>query len=374
MYSSTFSLIILLACALFTSVTSAQDGEEPQPWVRTVYSTVVEIITPTVIAGVTFSGKPLHETREPLDPWISLNKAGKPKTINPELKKGRVHNPSPEYSTFFQSAVVKETTLPNGEKFEDEEYVEEDKTYISLNPIIRCTPERFFNKMAGYNDDTSEPFCTPHENVKWVVGSTYFVTWYTRSFPDIIKVRIHLSFVKESMEEIGMYKRDDTDKQPPQLLFFSSEWIDNFNGIYPITVDEDWMMDKYERKIMVSIQPSDIKDEEFDPFDNGITLHLKVPTKIYKNTKQYWEKEEQGIRDDRWLRVAITVPIIILFVCLIVYVSITLGNRRINIAAVSNRVSAQKHRVLGKVKDIKRYKHFKNHPYSELPRKTDKQH
>lgn len=62
-------------------------SEEPKPWIRTVYSTKVEIVTPTVIAGVTFSAKPLA-TPDPLQPWVSLQKDGRPKLSSLKSRMG----------------------------------------------------------------------------------------------------------------------------------------------------------------------------------------------------------------------------------------------------------------------------------------------
>ena len=87
--------LVLLACLVFTCVNAYRDvvqpkhktttSEVPKPWLRTIYSTKKEIVTPTVIAGVTFSAKP-QPTKDPLQPWISLDKQGLPKTIKPKMR------------------------------------------------------------------------------------------------------------------------------------------------------------------------------------------------------------------------------------------------------------------------------------------------
>ena len=80
-------------------------SEEVKPWIRTIYESQVEIVTPTVIAGVTFSGRPAP-TPDPLEPWVSLKKDGTPQTIKPELKNGRTKKGRPEYSTYFKTLSV----------------------------------------------------------------------------------------------------------------------------------------------------------------------------------------------------------------------------------------------------------------------------
>lgn len=66
---------------------SSSSIKPPDPWYRTVDGQV-EIVRPTVIAGVTISAKP-PKTTDPLQEWVSLDKTGKPKTIRPEIKNGR---------------------------------------------------------------------------------------------------------------------------------------------------------------------------------------------------------------------------------------------------------------------------------------------
>ncbi|ODV96198.1 hypothetical protein PACTADRAFT_33376 [Pachysolen tannophilus NRRL Y-2460] len=142
--------------------------EQPRSWIRTIYETKVEIVQPTVIAGVTFSAKPPESTNG-LEPWISLNNAGVPKTVTPQAKNGNIKKGKPQYSTWFQTATtkiydqkeLKAHNMKEGSKFEEVIYLPEDETYVSLNPLIRCTPDNYYKKGKAKNI-LSQPF----ENMK----------------------------------------------------------------------------------------------------------------------------------------------------------------------------------------------------------------
>lgn len=364
-------------------------SEPPKPWVRTISSTIVEIVTPTVIAGVTFSGKPL-ETPDPLEPWVSLNKDGSPKTIKPEIKNGRTKNGHPDYKTYFQTAMVKTYSYEDlkahnmdpDDVHEEEIFIDEDDSYTSLNPIIRCTPERYFKKGLA-KDVPSEPFCTPRENVMWKVGKTYFITWYTKFFEDehtgeiADNVRVLLSYVREKPSEKGFHKRDALALQKREVkgTFYYSEWLKNEDGVLPIEIDEEWLQDAYERRVVVSVQPDYITDEDFNPLQNGVMLHISMGSKVSKTTKEMWALEDAGISDDKWYYVALTIPTVIVVVCVVIYFFLHVNGRYRDFSDVTRNTLGKKHRILGTFKNMKKFKNMKNHTYSELPsyRKNSKQ-
>ncbi|CCF57396.1 hypothetical protein KAFR_0C04050 [Kazachstania africana CBS 2517] len=358
-------------------------SEELKPWLRTIYSTKAEIVTPTVIAGVTFSAKPAA-TPDPLEPWVSLNKDGSPKTIKPELKNGRTKNPHPEYSTYFQTASVrtfsyeelKAHNMDPNDVYEEEVFIDEDKTYVSLNPIIRCTPERYFMKGSA-NDISSQPFCTPRENTSWKVGKTYFVSWFTRFFEDefsgevVENVRVHLSYVKEKASEKGFHKRDIP------ATFFSSEWLKNVDGMYGIEIDGDWLQGQYERKIVVSVQPSNIPDEEFNPLENGVLLYMIQGSKVSKYSKEELALQDAGISNDKWYYVALSIPTMVIFALVCIYFFLHYNGKYRDFSDVTQAALGKRHRVLGEVSKMKKFRKMKNHKYSELPsynEKSSKQH
>lgn len=359
--------------------------EAPRPWIRTIYGTKVEIVTPTIVAGILISGKPAEPTNS-LEPWVSLEKDGSPKTIKPELKNGQIHKGKPDYSTYFQTASIRTYSYEElqahnmdiNEVFEEEIMVPEDDTYLKLNPIIRCTPERYF-KRANSRTRLSAPFCTPHENIEWKSENSYFVSWYTRFFDDdastideqVQKVRIHLSYVKESSKDKGIFKRDIP------ATFFSSEWLDNDSGIYPIEVREEWFQDYFERKVVLSIQPDSIPDDEFNPLDNGILLRLRIGAKVFKKTDKQLRLEESGLHGEKWWYIALSIPTVAVIIAFIFYIYYDVATRKQrDFSNITAGEISKKHRVIGKVSNIPRLSKLKNKKYSELPisGKSDKQY
>ncbi|CAR30749.1 hypothetical protein ZYGR_0P00510 [Zygosaccharomyces rouxii] len=349
-------------------------SEEPKPWYRTIYGDKVEIVTPTVVAGVTFSRKPL-ETPDPLEPWVSLNKNGIPKTIKPEIKNGRTKNGHPDYSTFFKEVHtktlgyddLKAENMDYGDVHEEEVFEDEDETYTSLNPIVRCTPKRYFNKGHSKNIP-SEPFCTPHEDSIWNVGKTYFLTWYTHFFRDehsnevVERVRIHMAYIREKSNEKGVLKRD-----APSATFFHSEWIKNADGVYPIEILHEWLQGVRTRKIVISVQPETVSDAEFDPLTHGVFVYLDEGSRVYKQTNKELALNDAGITDDKWYYVVVSIPTAVIVALVLMYFFIIANRRYSDFSEVTNKAWQKKHRVLGKVTDFKKYKNMKNRPYSELP-------
>ena len=347
--------------------------EEVKPWVRTIYGTKVEIVTPIVIDGITFSAKP-PPTPNPLQPWVSLNKEGRPKTIRPEIKNGHTRRASPDYSTYFKTASIrtygyeelKAHNMDPNDIYEEEVFIDEDKTYLSLNPVIRCTPDRYFNKGLA-KDIPSEPFCTPRENSRLKVGVTYFITWYTRFFEDehsgkvADKVRVHLSYVKERLSEKGRHKRDIP------ATFFSSEWIENVDGMYPIKVDQEWLQGFYERRIVISVQPSYIPDEEFNPLQNGVLTYIILGARVFKKPKTQLTLEDSGLEDEKWYYVALSIPTVIVVVVVIMYIFLQINSSYRDFSDVTRDALNRKRRVIGKLSSMKKYQRMKNHKYSELP-------
>ncbi|QLQ80122.1 hypothetical protein HG537_0D01220 [Torulaspora globosa] len=358
-------------------------SEQPDPWYRTIYGTKVELVTPTVIAGVTFKAKP-SPTPNPLEPWITLNKLGEPKTVKPEIKNGITKKGSPDYSTYFKVAStttlayedLKAHNMDPDEVYEEKVFIEEDKTYVSLNPVIRCTPDRYFNKGPS-RDISSEPFCTPQEDVQWKVGKTYFASWYTHFFRDehsdevIDEVKVHLSYVKEREGEKGFVKRDIP------ATFFSSEWLRNDEGMLAIEVQPEWLQGARTRKVVLSVQPKNVPDEEFHPLDHGILLFIDAGSRVYKHTKEQLALEEAGFTERHWLFVAITMPTVVVIALILMYFFLYANNSYRDFSDITRKAMSKKHRVIGKVSEIKKFKNLRNHKYSELPSyqtKPDKQH
>ncbi|EDK41176.2 hypothetical protein PGUG_05274 [Meyerozyma guilliermondii ATCC 6260] len=292
-------------------------SSKPKAWMRVVYSTKTERVIPTVIAGVTFSAKP-PATTDGLEPWISLNKDGSPKTIKPDIKNGRIRKPSPTYGTWFQTASTIVYTpeemglehLGNEDEVHEEVvYQEEDQTYHSLNPLIRCTPDYY--KLKGVAKDQSpEPFCFPQDSAQLKQEKTYFVTWFSRFFaPEVKNVKLHLTYVKEHHMYKGTKRSEVMDKggQAHANSFFTSDWIENDKGFYPLTIDPEWLtMKEPFRKVMLSLQPDNVSDEDFDPQANFIVIEIAKGAKVgkehlldLKKLEEKWDKADiDGVYDE----------------------------------------------------------------------------
>lgn len=352
------------------TTTTSSTTEIPKPWIRTIYDDVVEIVTPTVIQGVTFSGKPSTETNYP-QPWVSLDKLGLPKTIIPKIKNGRTENPSPTYSTYFQTATtkvynyeeLKAHNMDTDQVHEEVEYIDEDRTYVSLDPLIRCTPDRYY-KLGLARVEESEPFCTPKEKTELKMGQTYFITWYSNFFADeVSKVRLHFSYVKESLKDKGMKKRDI------QSAFFTTEWLENFHGFYAFEIQEEWLLDKFIQNIGVSIQADNIEDEDFDLLKNSITFKIMKGPKIARKNKETRRIEDEGISDDSAYYIILSIPSVVAVFVLCMYCFLWMNKGEREFLATRKKAWKAQHKVLGIFKPSK-----KNKRYSELPqyKKDDK--
>lgn len=279
--------------------------QKRRPWLRTIYGSIPEIVTPTVYAGVTFNAKP-PATTNGLEPWISLNKNGSPKTIQPQLKNGHIKNPSPTYDTWFAHPTtmyyskeeLKAHNMKDDEVFEHVEWVEEDPTYRSLSPLMRCTPDNYF--MRGFNKDISlAPFCFPRDNQGLKLDQTYFISWFSKYFEDAKQVRVHLSAIKEGFKDIGLKKTKaatflENGGKIDKASFHITEWTDNDAGFYPITIDPEILgPQEAERKVLLTLQPDTIDDEEFDLLSNGVVIRLVRTGRVHKGNNQDLELLEQ---------------------------------------------------------------------------------
>ncbi|KAH3674297.1 hypothetical protein WICPIJ_009608 [Wickerhamomyces pijperi] len=352
------------------SETSEEVEETPKPWIRTIYGSIREIVTPTVIDSVTFNQKPQTNTDYP-QPWVSLNKDGSPKTIRPNIKNGVTRNPSPTYGTYFQTATtvvynyedLQAHNMDPDQVHEEVEYIDEDKTYVSLNPIIRCTPDRYFMKNLA-RDESSAPWCTPHDRTELRMGKVYFLTWFTKFFADDVKkVKLHFSYVKEDYRTKGMKKRSLEDE-----VFFSTGWLDNVNGLYPFEIQEDWLLGEFYQNIGVSIQPEDVADEDFELLSNSVVFKIMRRAKVYKKTKEEKAIEDSGITDDRVYYIILSIPSVVAVFAVCTYFFLYLNKNNRDFSDIKRK--ALKHKILG------RFSGQKNKKYNELPQfdKSDKLH
>lgn len=291
----------------------------PRQWIRTrelPTTTIVEIITPTVWEDVTFSASPRTNLKTPL-PWLSLNKDGQIKTIFPKMKNGVTQNGHPEYGTWFDEAVTETVNLKtviDGVKedthHEQIKYVPEDSTDRELNPIIRCTPDRYFKKSRKDIKIPSEPFCTPREAANLILDEVYWISWYTKYYPDADKVRLHLAYIeKNKYGKIG--KRDTLEKRDSEDAFWSSEWLPNLDGVYPLRIVDEFFLDMQMQDVMLTLQPNTIDDEDFS-LVNG--TYLKIFRRAIKSKKNTKLRTEEDGDSNSILYVAMTIPTLMVVV------------------------------------------------------------
>lgn len=286
----------------------------PSPWLRTVSSTVVQLVTPTIVGGVTFSAKP-KDVKTPL-PWLSVHANGFLKTITPNVKDGITKNASPSYGNYFD--VPYTTTISLGavmKEHEGSDKTHEDVKYLPepnaedrlLNPIMRCTPNRYFKKKVNDEKVLQKPFCSPTDGTNIIVGEIHWITWYTRFFPDAKRVRLHMAYIEKGKNgQLG--KRDG----PEEDAFFTTEWLNNLDGVYPLQITSDELLGAPIQDVVLSIQPDTVDDADFN-LVNGTQLVLRrYPVKQKKLKKLKLENS----KNDSALYVALTIPtIIVVFVC-----------------------------------------------------------
>lgn len=327
------------------------EQETPKPWIRTIYGTVKEVVTPYVVGGVTFAAKQ-PETTDGLEPWISLKNDGLPKTITPKLKNGKIANGFPDVSTYFQTAttvihhqsMLQAHNLNEDDTVEEVLMVDEDDTYVKLSPLQRCTPDYYYKKGIA-NMELSDPFCSPRDHEKMRVGLTYFITWYSRYFEDVENVRFHYAFVNEKSHDKGFDKRDlfsdslkDIDTEIEELsgnidfkgavhgAFYSSDWVSNKNGWFSLEVDKKWLNNKVYKKVVIAMQPDNVSDEEFSILDAPhLFATFQLRERIGKNTAEMRKLQDQaGTNDDVYYVIA-SIPTVVLIAVLFMYLFLYLN-------------------------------------------------
>lgn len=396
----------------------AQDQESRQlgsvtplglkPWIRTVQlssKSVPEIVTPTVYGGVTFAAKP-PETTNGLEFWIDLKKDGSPKTMKPKNKGGHIKNKSPTYGTWFASATTKTHAKEDlrahnmKEDFVDEIHIQQDEAYHSLNPMVRCTPDRYFKKSLG-RDKLSEPFCSPRDQQRWYLDRTYFVTWFTNFFKEANKVRLLMFFIKETQKQKGIgFKRSVEEGPEVNALvinaeinkrssliengakherkpFFDSDWFEKRQGFFPVTVNQSWFgPNEYSRKILVTVQPDNVPDEEFDPLSHYLVEEIAIKSTVskehqvdLKKLEQKWynqelnEEIEEGIDYEKYLAI-VSVPSCVLIAAMGMYLFVYINKGKTDLSFLKK----VRH---GKLKRNLKLLRRKKNAYSELPQFTN---
>ncbi|QPG73958.1 hypothetical protein FOA43_001273 [Brettanomyces nanus] len=335
--------------------------EGPDPWLRTIYGSIAEVVTPTVIGGITFSTKP-PETASGTEWWISIKNDGSPKTIKPKIKNGQVKNGLPDVKTYFQTATtivhkqedIQAHNLKKGDEVNEVIMIPEDDTYVKLSPLMRCTPDFYFHRGMA-NMDISEPFCRPKDNSKLRVGKTYFVTWFSRFYDDVKTVRFHYAYVKEKISEAGMkVKRDirgpvkDVANDVAQLsedagsfkgevpgAFFTSDWVLNAQGFFPVDVDKKWLKGSVYKKVLIAIQPDSVTDDEFRILDAPhLIVDFRLKEIVGKNTKQMRKEAVMPVTGDDIYYVIMGIPTLVVVALLLMYLFVQANRKQRDLSGI----------------------------------------
>lgn len=348
--------------------------EVPGPWLRTIYGTVKEVVTPYAIGDIIFATPlPTDPLQASLAPWITLKKDGSPKTVRPKMKDGTVANGFPTVGTHFATATtvlhaqedLNAHNLKDGDQLEEVILMDEDTTYVSLSPIMRCTPDFFFKRgQAGM--DLSEPFCFPHDHQKFRVGKTYFMTWYSRFFENAQKVRIHYAYITEKSQNLGKDKSfkkrglggflnaeihdapvrgakaqlaqlDENSKLKGTVegAFYSSDWVDNDMGFFPIEVQPEWLQGKYYKRVLMAIQPDTVSDEEFDIMSSS---HLygtfQFTESVGKNNAELRKIRDRVGHDDDFYYIITAIPTIVAITAFCAYLFVIINKKTLDLSNI----------------------------------------
>lgn len=303
-----------------------------EPWIRTVSSDEVELVTPAVIDGITFSASPRIHVKTPT-PWVSLKKDGVAKTITPKVKGAETKNGWPDYDDWFARETTMIHDLSNkkvkGEKnnnnnnkevkvHKEIKFIPQDESELRLNPLIRCTPDRYFDRKGEKKN--SAPFCTPQQNTGILFDQVHWVSWYTRFFKDNEKVRLHLAYVEDTFQKLQKREILAELGSNTDYAFWSSDWIEN-SGFYPLSIEYEWLMGKYNQQAVLAIQPESVYNEDFDLLHNGTIIQLREgPTVRGKQKKEPVTIELKKSNDGITMAMLALPTCLLAFLCVYMFV------------------------------------------------------
>ncbi|ODV96199.1 hypothetical protein PACTADRAFT_33377 [Pachysolen tannophilus NRRL Y-2460] len=86
-----------------------------------------------------------------------------------------------------------------------------------------------------------------------------------------------------------------TNKGELPGTFFTSDWILNRDGFFPLEIQESWLKGEFHKKVLITIQPNTIPDEEFDLLNsNGTVVNFQKGSIVAKTTKEMKAIEDEG--------------------------------------------------------------------------------
>ncbi|KAM9919397.1 hypothetical protein OXX80_012716, partial [Metschnikowia pulcherrima] len=81
-----------------------------------------------------------------------------------------------------------------------------------------------------------------------------------------------------------------------EASFFASEWMPKEEGIFPIEINPDWLQGEYYKKVLISLQPDNVSDDEFDHMSNFIVIEIAQRAKVAKGHAEDITKQEERQR------------------------------------------------------------------------------
>lgn len=191
-------------------------------WTSTLSNGAIEIVTATVIDGVTISASPASKTdNSKPTPWVSLDNSGIPIAVTPSIV-------SPGGSTISASPTAPSSyPTPN-----------------AIPPVLRCFGDRVpaQNTNGGTSNPPGFPFCTPRNGTEMLVGETYWLTWDPTYWgSDDIK------FVK-------LYARYLPSKSNEDEVFIT-DWLSNSDGYFPLRILDDYRIRGTNGYMFINMSP-----------------------------------------------------------------------------------------------------------------------
>ncbi|KAF5092907.1 hypothetical protein D0Z03_002643 [Geotrichum reessii] len=287
-------------------------------WTSTHANGVKELVTATIIDGVTISASPAKNTdNSKPTPWNSLDGSGIPIMVTPTIVKagGETISASPVPPTNYP----KPSAIP---------------------PVLRC----FGNRVPESNKGSSRiapgyPFCSPLNGTEWIVGETYWITWDPTYWggSDITQVKIFARFLPID---------DDSD------FVFETDWISNADGYFPLTVLSDYRIRNTDGYMFINMRPLVSVGSDADhtgtvsgPIIKVIKNKNEAQTVISRlpsdNRKNSITNGKSGISHGQ-LAAAIVVPIVfVMMICGLGYYWFVLRRRAINHANIQKATTGK---------------------------------
>lgn len=189
-------------------------------WTSTLANGHYEIVTATIIDGVTISASPAKKTdKSKPTPWISLDGSGIPIAVTPSIVEPgkQTKNASPTPPASYPTA-------------------------NAIPPVLRCFGDRVPPERNSQQVVPGFPFCTPQNATEWLVGETYWITWDPTYYggSDIKFVRVYARYLPSNGNED---------------LVWETDWVNNDEGYFPLKVLDDYRIRGTEGYMFINLTP-----------------------------------------------------------------------------------------------------------------------